>query len=324
MLYFAYKLKLNSKGLVNYEEDYCNFVKQSKAKQSHNCLLNNNYLKFLFQKYFFNLVKTFLTSINFLSVFIRFAKNQFEIISHCHSPRLKSAVSEASYGNEGNARDKVWQSPSNLFCVDCHDFLRSLAMTIKNNFAILNLVKSFLNSIKFTFDNLSRKIKKPCLVINKNLFSRRIFMENIKKILITVLSFLVLFSVSCDNEGKTGSGGAGVGGDGSSGGSQSKSELVGTWQSTEKVEPYRFKIDDNGNISFALNSFGVNYLYYTGKIADTFDYPYTVEIVSDYYNQKAKGTFTFNNEANCNAVFYTWDAALAKFFDWKVEKTFTN
>ncbi len=149
-------------------------------------------------------------------------------------------------------------------------------------------------------------------------------MENIKKILTTVLSFLVLFSVSCDNEGKTGSGGAGVGGDGSSGGSQSKSELVGTWQSTEKVEPYRFKIDDNGNISFALNSFGVNYLYYTGKIADTFDYPYTVEIVSDYYNQKAKGTFTFNNEANCNAVFYTWDAALAKFFDWKVEKTFTN
>ena len=37
-------------------------------------------------------------------------------------------------------------------------------------------------------------------------------MENIKKILITVLSFLVLFSISCDNEGKTGSGGAGVGG----------------------------------------------------------------------------------------------------------------
>ena len=34
----------------------------------------------------------------------------------------------------------------------------------------LNLVKSFLTSI--TFDSLSRKIKNPCLVINKNLFLR--------------------------------------------------------------------------------------------------------------------------------------------------------
>ena len=38
----------------------------------------------------------------------------------------------------------------------------TLAMTIKNN-----LVKSFLTSIKFTFDSLSRKIKNPCLVIKK-------------------------------------------------------------------------------------------------------------------------------------------------------------
>ncbi len=42
-------------------------AKQSKAKQSYNCLLNN-YFKFLFQKYFLHLVKTFLTSINFDSL----------------------------------------------------------------------------------------------------------------------------------------------------------------------------------------------------------------------------------------------------------------
>ena len=35
-----------------------------------------------------------------------------------------------------------------------------------------NLVKSFLTSI--TFDSLSRKIKSPCLVINKNFLKRRI------------------------------------------------------------------------------------------------------------------------------------------------------
>ena len=39
----------------------------SKAKQSHNYILNN-YFKFLFQKYFLHLVKTFLTSITFDSL----------------------------------------------------------------------------------------------------------------------------------------------------------------------------------------------------------------------------------------------------------------
>ena len=41
----------------------------------------------------------------------------------------------------------------------------------------LNLVKSFLTLIKFNFDSLSRKIKNPCLVINKFKFftQRRIF-----------------------------------------------------------------------------------------------------------------------------------------------------
>ncbi len=42
-------------------------AKQSKAKQSHNYILNN-YFKFLFQKYFLHLVKTFLTSITFDSL----------------------------------------------------------------------------------------------------------------------------------------------------------------------------------------------------------------------------------------------------------------
>ena len=97
---------------------------------------------------------------------------------------------------------------------------------------------------------------------------------------------------------------------------------MGTWQPPERIQPDRFKIDDNGNISFALNSFGVNFLYYTGKIADTFDYPYTVEIVSDYYGHKAKGTFTFNNATNCNAVYHTWDAIYAKFNDYEFKTNF--
>ena len=42
----------------------------------------------------------------------------------------------------------------------------AFAMTIENNFAILNLVKSFLTSINF--DSLPKENKNPCLVINKN------------------------------------------------------------------------------------------------------------------------------------------------------------
>ena len=42
----------------------------------------------------------------------------------------------------------------------------------ENNFVIPNLVKTFLTLFKFTFDSLSRKIKNPCLVINKNSFLR--------------------------------------------------------------------------------------------------------------------------------------------------------
>ena len=61
---------MNYKNMIN--NKYCNFVKQSKAKQSKAklllYLLTNNYFKFLFQKYFLNLVKSFLTSITFDSL----------------------------------------------------------------------------------------------------------------------------------------------------------------------------------------------------------------------------------------------------------------
>ena len=78
----------------------------SKAKQSHNCLLNNNFKFYISQ---------FLNAFKFLSV---------SILLH-------------------------------------------------------NLVKAFLTSIKFTFDNLSRKIKSPCLVINTKFISKGEF-ENEK------------------------------------------------------------------------------------------------------------------------------------------------
>ncbi|WP_302368745.1 hypothetical protein, partial [Brachyspira aalborgi] len=65
-----------------------------------------------------------------------------------------------------------------------------------------NLVKTFLTSIKFTFDSLSRKIKNPCLVINKNLFQKEnLKMKNSKnKKLFTYMvvgALVAALSISC-------------------------------------------------------------------------------------------------------------------------------
>ena len=148
-----------------YKLAYYNFVKQSKAKPLLYLLTNN--LNFYISQFF----KAF----NFLSVCFGFAKTL--------SLRVKR---------------------SNLYKLDCHDFLQSLAMTTKNNFANINnkvafasaslweapcvlfhelltqgvktaLLYNFLTLIKFNFDSLSRRIKIPCLVINKFIFLRRIF-----------------------------------------------------------------------------------------------------------------------------------------------------
>ncbi len=70
-----------------------------------------------------------------------------------------------------------------------------------------NLVKTFLTSI--TFDSLSRKIKNPCLVINKNsFFKEEIIMYNFKKLFtyMVVGALVMALSISCKNNDKTGSG----------------------------------------------------------------------------------------------------------------------
>ena len=155
---------------ANREQSSLNFFNFSKDK----LLFIRICLALLLQKFNVNLVKYF------LSVFICFAKNKFEIVNPCHY------------------EDEVRSNP---IYVDCHDFLRSLAMTIKNNFAILNnnvasasacrwqahcatqgvrqrrpfgKTPCYLTSI--TFDSLSEKIKNLRLVINFNFIqTRRIF-----------------------------------------------------------------------------------------------------------------------------------------------------
>ena len=58
----------------------------------------------------------------------------------------------------------------------------------------------------FTFDNLSRS--NPCFVINNFIHKEDILMKDIKKFLIAALSFMLLVSISCSNDNKTGGGGS--------------------------------------------------------------------------------------------------------------------
>ena len=186
-----------------------------------------------------------------------------------------------------------------------------------------NLVKTFLTSI--TFDSLSRKIKNPCLVINKNLFQKEDFTMKSKQIIIMLLSFIILFSIGCDNENKTGSGGSGGGG--SFGGSQSKSELVGTWRAKlgGNLAP-SFTVDAEGNISrkytFTTDRGQFESVTYTGKVADTFDYPYTVELSGTIVKldgtdtgETKKGTFIFNSASECSATIQMYNPSERQWYD---------
>ena len=69
-------------------------------------------------------------------------------------------------------------------------------MTIKNN-----LVNTFLTLTKFTFDSLSRKIKNPCLVINKKFFNKGDTLMYQKRIsLLFILAFSLSILISCGGD----------------------------------------------------------------------------------------------------------------------------
>lgn len=86
-------------------------------------------------------------------------------------------------------------------------------------------------------------------------------------------------------------------------GSHSKSELTGTWNMTDNKNAVT-TIDSDGNIKFfhQWSYVCAQDWDYTGKISDTFDYPYTVEIVEN--NGGDKGTITFNSSSDATVSFY--------------------
>ena len=139
-----------------YKLAYYNFVKQSKAKPLLYLLTNN--LNFYILQFF----KAF----NFLYVLFSFAKN-FVIPSICQNAKesrlnkirfynLASLISDCHANANGAPSVKLARTR----CALCGD-------DYKNNFAILNLVKTFLTSK--TFDTYRGK-RRNLVCINKKIF----------------------------------------------------------------------------------------------------------------------------------------------------------
>ena len=158
-----------------------------------------------------------------------------------------------------------------------------------------NLVKIFLTSIKFTFDNLSRKIKNPCLVINKNsFFKEEIIMYNFKKLFtyMVVGALVMALSISCKND--------------ETNPTIKYSDLVGTWMGS-------------GN-SFTISSSGyVNFTYegttYDNLILDNMDYEFIEGAVSSFNsgysdtipnyvegNTRKQAIFYFHSSSSCTVT----------------------
>ena len=109
------------------------------------------------QKFNINLVKSFLSFIkeSKSSYFFEWQKSKQKTISFFVKKRNKKTTPFRIQNSLVKIFSKYSESPS-------------LSVGLKPVFeerSNLNLVKSFLTSI--TFDSLSRKIKNPCLVINK-------------------------------------------------------------------------------------------------------------------------------------------------------------
>ncbi len=89
------------------------------------------------------------------------------------------------------------------------------------------------------------------------------------------------------------------------GGSHSKAELEGTWKSSF----FLFTIDNNGNMNFNCGltntTYPVYHYNYSGKIADNFEYPYTVELtftVSSHASTSCKELYLENDKKDYEGV----------------------
>ena len=120
--------------------------------------------------------------------------------------------------------------------------------------------------------------------------------------------FILLFSISCSSNEEPES-------------EPKYLELAGTWRARYDAGFVYINIDNDGNFILTNNRSSHAFFYYTGKLADNFEYPYTIELVYDAYSsvlfdnlgqeayskaepKQTNGKFTFIDASTCEAHFH--------------------
>ena len=95
-------------------------------------------------------------------------------------------------------------------------------------------------------------------------------------------------------------------------GSHSKKlELVGKWKMYSYTESFQsvFTVDIDGNINFRCGGIfyglGNDYYTYSGKVSDTFDYPYSTKLTATYRGAEVEGIITFDSPSSAT-IFYSY------------------
>ena len=86
----------------------------------------------------------------------------------------------------------------------------------------------------------------------------------------------------------------------------SRAELVGTWNNPDGNGKglFNFNIDSEGNLNFncGLKDYSGHHYNYSGKLAETFDYPYTIELTFTASSHSSTSCQDANNNYLINEI----------------------
>ena len=113
-------------------------------------------------------------------------------------------------------------------------------------------------------------------------------------------------------------------------GKHSRTELTGKWkiyENTSRVQT-AFTVDGDGNINFlcggSLYGLGTDFYLYSGKISDTFNYPYTTKLTATYRETTVGGVITFDSPSSATISYSYYYASGIGGSGWdKGTSTFT-
>ena len=90
-------------------------------------------------------------------------------------------------------------------------------------------------------------------------------------------------------------------------GKHSRTELTGKWKIYENTSIVQtvFTVDGDGNINFLCGGLlqGLDFYTYSGKVSDTFNYPYTTKLTATYRETTVGGIITFDSPSSATISY---------------------